>query len=208
MSVKIGMMQNNMKVIGLTGSIGSGKSTVAAILSENGAYIIDADKVGHELYYKRGPAWEALIAAFGDEVLDDDGNIDRSKLAAMVFRDNERLSILNAIVHPLIKQEVSRRLNNARQAGIRLAIVEAALLIEAGWHEMVDEVWLVTADEEVRLRRIMQRNGISADEARRRVQSQIPDAEKAKYADIIIANNGSIDDLKRKVEEVLKREGG
>ncbi|MBZ4665869.1 dephospho-CoA kinase [Mahella sp.] len=197
-----------MKIIGLTGGIGSGKSTVAGILADNGAYVIDADKVGHEVYYKGGEAWDAVVEAFGTDILNENADIDRRKLAAIVFHDNEKLNILNDIVHPLIVQEVLRRIDNARSKGVELVVVEAALLIEAGWHEMVDEVWLITADQEIRLHRIMQRDGISIEEARLRMQSQMPDDERAEYADIIIVNDDGIEDLKRKVKEALQREGG
>lgn len=197
-----------MKIIGLTGGIGSGKSTVAGILADNGAYVIDADKVGHEVYYKGGEAWDAVVEAFGTDILNENADIDRRKLAAIVFHDNEKLNILNDIVHPLIAREVLRRIDNARSKGVELVVVEAALLIEAGWHEMVDEVWLITADQEIRLHRIMQRDGISIEEARLRMQSQMPDDERAEYADIIIVNDDGIEDLKRKVKEALQREGG
>ncbi|MDK2903686.1 MAG: dephospho-CoA kinase [Clostridiales bacterium] len=208
MSEKIGTTRNNMKIIGLTGGIGSGKSTVAGILADNGAYIIDADKVGHEVYYKGGAAWDAVVKAFGADILNENGDIDRRKLAAIVFHDNEKLNMLNAIVHPLIAREVLRRINNARSKGVELVVVEAALLIESGWHKMADEVWLITADREIRLHRIMQRDGISVEEACLRMQSQMPDDKRAEYADIIIVNNNGMEDLKRRVKEALHREGG
>jgi dephospho-CoA kinase len=208
MSEKIGTTPNDMKIIGLTGGIGSGKSTVASMLADNGAYVIDADKVGHEVYYKGGLAWDAVVKAFGTDILNENGDIDRRKLAATVFHDNEKLNMLDAIVHPIIAREVSRRIDNARGKGVELVIVEAALLIESGWYKMVDEVWLITADQEIRLHRIMQRDDISIEEARLRMQSQMPDDEKAEYADIIIVNNNGMEDLKRKVKEALQREGG
>ncbi|WP_049783342.1 dephospho-CoA kinase [Mahella australiensis] len=201
-------MPNDMKIIGLTGGIGSGKSTVASILADNGAYVIDADKVGHKVYYKGGPAWDAVVKAFGTGILNENGDIDRRKLAAIVFHDNKKLNMLNAIVHPIIAREVSQRIDNARGKGVELVVVEAALLIESGWYKMADEVWLITADQEIRLHRIMQRDDISIEEARLRMQSQMPDDEKAEYADIIIVNNNGIEDLKHKVKEALQREGG
>jgi len=198
-------MQNNMKVIGLTGGIASGKSTVASILAQMGAYIIDADKIGHGIYDKHTPVYQDIIDAFGCEVLDADGNIDRSKLAGIVFNDKQKLSLLNAITHPAIKQEVLKRLDKAKKAGFKIAVVEAALLIEAGWDKIVDEVWLVVADENLRLHRLMKRSGISEHDAVKRIKSQASDEEMKKYADVIIVNNGDMTSLKNAVEEALHR---
>lgn len=202
------MMQNSMRIIGLTGGIASGKSTVAAILAKHGAYIIDADKIGHKIYYKGGPAWRGVIDAFGDEILDNGGNIDRAKLGQIVFSDNKKLQQLNAIVHPLMRREIQLQLKDADNRGFAIAVIDAAVLIESGWYTLADEIWLVVADNELRLQRLMQRNGFSRQQAWQRIESQMPDDEKAKYADVIIDNNGDMEELENKVIKALYRKEG
>lgn len=202
------MMQNSMRIIGLTGGIASGKSTVAAILAKHGAYIIDADKIGHKIYYKGGPAWRGVIDAFGDEILDNGGNIDRAKLGQIVFSDNKKLQQLNVIVHPLMRREIQLQLKDADNRGFAIAVIDAAVLIESGWYTLADEIWLVVADNELRLQRLMQRNGFSRQQAWQRIESQMPDDEKAKYADVIIDNNGDMEELENKVIKALYRKEG
>ncbi len=132
-----------MRVIGLTGGIAAGKSTIAQILAELGAVVIDADKVGHEAYRRGTEAWRALVAHFGDGILTPDGEIDRRKLGAIVFADPDQRKALQDIVWPRMKEMIRQRLAELRAAGVQVAVIEAAVLIEAGWTDLVDEVWVV-----------------------------------------------------------------
>jgi len=180
-----------MKVIGLTGGSGSGKTTVAVLLSQlTSVCIIDADKIGHEILKKGKPAYDAVLERFGEAILKADGEIDRKKLGQIVFANQSLLEILNKITHPLIIQEIIERIHQIKSSdkACKYIIVDAALLIESGLHKAVDEIWLVYAPEEIRLKRIAQRDGMTTEEARRRIASQMPWEEMKKYGDVIIDN--------------------
>lgn len=192
--------------IGLTGGIGSGKSTVAKMLEDLGAEVIHADLVGHEVYRPHTAGWRGVVDAFGDEVLKSDQTIDRQKLGAIVFQDPEALKRLNAIVHPLIFAEVERRILRLRESGVsRPIVVEAAILIEANWLPLVDEVWLVVAGREAVIDRLGTQRGLSADEIARRVDAQLSDAERRRAAQVVIENRGSIDELREGVTAAWRR---
>src|ERR1039458_81419 len=146
-----------MKVIGLTGNIGSGKSSVARLLQKLGAGFIDADLVGHDIYNPGTKGWQTVVEAFGRDILDAKGEIDRKKLAAKAFSSSASHEKLNQLLHPLIRQEVEARLDQLRKQGKEVAIVEATLFVEAGWMDMVDELWLVVAPKEITLKRLEDR---------------------------------------------------
>ena len=148
-----------MYVIGLTGGIGTGKSVVAGILSEQGALILDADRLGHEVYLPDRPAYDDIVEEFGREVIAEDGTIDRKKLGPIVFADPAKLARLNAITHPRMKQMMRERLAEAEGAGTRVAVLEAALLFDAGWDDLTDEVWVTVVDAETAARRASERSG-------------------------------------------------
>ena len=149
-----------MKTIGLTGGIGSGKSTVSQLLAERGAFVIDADKVGHEIYLPGKAAWQQVTAAFGSEILAADQTIDRKKLGAIVFGSAEARQRLNAIVHPLMFEDIAARIQAKRATGFSAPIVvEAAILIEANWIPLVDEVWLVEASTGAVVERVAAQRG-------------------------------------------------
>ena len=152
-----------MKVIGLTGNIGSGKSQAASILVELGAAHIDADKVTHEVYEPGTPGWQELVQAFGRGILTPEETIDRKKVSQIVFKNAEAIAKLNKILHPKIRKEIESRLKQYREQGKKAVIVEAILLVEAGWMDMVDELWLVTASRETTLQRLKER-GLSESE--------------------------------------------
>ena len=143
-----------MLVIGITGTIGSGKSTVAGFLRELGARVIDADEVGHEVYLQGSPGWKALVEAFGEKVLAPDGAVDRKKLGEIVFKNPAALAKLNCIVRPLISEEVQSLLKELRKKRTRVVVLEAALLIEAGWGPLVDEIWVTIAHESIIYQRL------------------------------------------------------
>ena len=199
-------MSTRLVTIGLTGGIGSGKSTVASLLEGLGAVVIHADVVGHEVYLPHTEGWRRVTAAFGNEILKPDEAIDRQKLGAIVFRDPAALKQLNAIVHPLIYAEVDRRIRSLRGSNFVLPIVvEAAILIEANWLPLVDEVWLVIAGKDAVIERLSSQRGLSAEEVSRRVDAQLNDAERRKFADVVIENSGSVDELRRRVTSAWKR---
>jgi dephospho-CoA kinase len=195
-----------VRVIGLTGGIGSGKSTVADILEALGAEIIRADSVGHEVYRPRTQGWQRVTEAFGRDIVTPDGSIDRQKLGAVVFGDAHARARLNAIVHPLIAAEIRRRIEAHRAAGsLEPIVVEAAVLIEAGWLSLVDEVWLVVADRDAVIDRLGKQRRLAPEEARARIAAQLSNAERQRYAHVLIRNTGSLEELSEKVRTLWKR---
>jgi dephospho-CoA kinase len=187
-------------LIGLTGGIGSGKSTVAALLAELGAVVIDADRIGHEAYRAGTGGFERVVDAFGRGILAADGTIDRRALGALVFSDSAALARLNALVHPLIADEIRRRIAAARdEAPERPIVVEAAIMLEAGWH-FFDHIWLVSVDRETAVRRLTATRGLTREEVERRIAAQMPEAERRQRADTIIDNSGTLIALRERVE--------
>lgn len=190
-----------MRIVGLVGGIGSGKSEAASILSSMGAEVIDADKVGHAIYAPGTPGFRAVVETFGPEVVGPDGHVDRKMLGALVFADPAELRRLNAVVHPLIRREIELRIAAARErATSPLVVVEAAILLEAGWQSLVDEVWVVTASPETVRARLAQSRGLSADEVAARVARQMSDRERRAAADEIVENDGDVDDLRGRLQ--------
>jgi dephospho-CoA kinase len=185
-----------MKVIGLTGGIGSGKSTVGAFFKELGATVIDADKVGHRLLEEDETVREQIHALFGAAVFDDSGIVNRKKLAAVVFCHHEKLVALDKIMHPRIIAAVNTEIAACAAGGIKVVIVEAPLLIEAGWTKEVNEVWLTHAPPDVILRRLINM-GYSKQEAAARIRCQVQHVERLKYAVRVINTNTSLQDLRR-----------
>jgi dephospho-CoA kinase len=187
--------------IGLTGGIGCGKSAAAAILAELGAVLIDADKVGHEVYEPEKPCWDALVDAFGPEIVAPDRTIDRKKLGARVFSDPSALKRLNAIVQPRIADEINERIRYLRSRGIEAPIVvEAAVLIEAGWQWLVDEIWVITSSRERAVDRVVATRGLWREEVERRIGNQISETERTRDADCVIRNDGSLAELRAEIE--------
>ena len=192
-------MGRDMLVIGLTGGIGTGKSLVSRMLHEHGATIIDADLVGHEAYTPHTETWQVVVDTFGD-VLAEDGQIDRRKLGGIVFSDPKQLEKLNAIMHPRMYKMIEERIQGHQAGGAETIVVEAAILIEAKWTPLVDEVWVTTAPENQVIDRIKGRNNMGEDAARARINSQMSSEERVGHADVLIANDGSMDQLKDTVD--------
>jgi len=189
-----------MLTIGLTGGIGSGKSTVTKILGELGAPIIDADKVGHAIYAPDGPAYNDVIAAFGPGILASDSTIERTKLGSIVFADAGALKRLNSIVHPKMYARMREMVEHLRAGGERNPIVvEAAILIEANWQPLFDEIWLVTASRERVVERIERDRGLKPEQTEARIRAQLPDDERRRHSTLVITNDGTIEELREKV---------
>ena len=197
-----------MRVIGLTGGIASGKSTVARMLERFGAVIIDADLLSREVVAPGAPAYEAIVAAFGSGVVNPDRTLNRPELGRLVFADPGARKRLENITHPAIARRAEERLAECRMKSIPLVVYVAPLLIEAARTSLVDEVWVVYADEATQLERLMQRDGIGADDARRRLAAQMPMDEKVTYGRVVIDNRGTARELEQTVREVWEREIG
>jgi dephospho-CoA kinase len=183
-------------VLGVTGNIATGKSTVVSILRELGAHHIDADLVYRDLVATGQPLLHTLVEHFGEGIIAPDGSLDRKALGAIVFNDADRLAELDALTHPAVIAETDRRADAIREGVI---VMDAVKLIESGHADVCDEVWLVTAPEEMQVRRVMNRNDVDADEARRRVAAQPPLEPKLDRADVVIDNSGTLDELREQV---------
>ena len=194
-----------MKVIGLTGGIGSGKSTVSQFLAELGAVILNADEVGHEAFKPDTEIWREVVATFGRQIVTPNGNIDRKKLGNIVFGNHESLSRLNQIMHPRMYALAKAQLEEYRQQGTRVVVLEAPLLLEAGWTSLVDEVWVTTAPEATVLKRLQERTGLSQAESLTRIRSQLSSEERVRRADVVINTECALDELKSKVKELWQR---
>lgn len=191
-----------MLVVGLTGGIGSGKSTFAALLAERGAQIIDADLLGRDALRPGEPAWHDVVATFGDEVLvEHTMNIDRKKLASIVFNDKEKLAALNAITHPVILRGIADRLESLRNTD-DVVVLDAALIVELGLAESVDVVVVVTADVDVRRRRLAELRGMARDDIVARIGAQASEEDLLAGADFIVRNDGDLAALASEADRV------
>lgn len=194
-----------MIVIGLTGGIGSGKTTVSQILSDMGAMVLDADKIGHELYSPHTETWHLVVDTFGEDILQPSGEIDRRKLGKVVFSDPRALARLNRIMHPRMYDIVKEKIKDERRKGTKVMVVEAAILLEAHWTPLVDQVWVVQAPEDVVIQRLRDKNGFSEEQARSRIRAQLSPQERAKQADVIINNDGDLSAVRSNVEALWEK---
>jgi dephospho-CoA kinase len=197
-----------MRVIGLTGSICSGKSTIAQFLAQMGATLINADEIGHEAYQPHCETWQQVVEAFGKGVLTASDEIDRQKLSEIVFKDPEALKRLNAIMHPGMHRVAEKRIEKLRREGTEVVVLEAPLLIEANWLDLVDEVWVARASEENSLKRCRERSGLSEAQARARMASQFSPDEKAKHASVLIDTNVSLAEVEAMVKNLWRERFG
>ena len=194
-----------MKVIGLTGGTGSGKSVVSKSLAAAGAVIVDADKIAHEIILKGEPAYQEIIEYYGTGILDEEGNIIRKKLGEIVFNDKEKLAFLNQCTHKYITAEVKRQIAEAKEEGTATAIiVDAPLLLEAKLETVCDVVWVVYADPEVRAQRVMARDGITYELAQARIANQKSWDEYKQAADAVIDNSKDLPYLENQLKDILK----
>lgn len=189
-----------MRTIGLTGGIGSGKSTVAQQLEKLGAVVVDSDRAAHETYRPHSAGWHKLVATFGPKLLLPSGEIDRKQLGAIVFSDAAAMAKLNAIVHPLVRQSLEQSIEEHRRKGTRVLVVEVPLLYETGFDKLVDEVWVTRVPEGVAVSRLAVRNGLREDEAQRRIKTQLASEERERRADVVIDTNVDLKQLERNVQ--------
>jgi len=197
-----------MRVIGLTGGIASGKSTVARLLAKQGIPVIDADQLARDAVLPGTAALRQIAESFGEKVLDSAGALDRTILAEIVFADPGARKKLEAILHPAIKALAEKQLAELRQRGVPVAIYMAPLLIEAGVTDRVDEIWVVYVDRETQLLRLIDRDGVSRESAEQRLAAQLSMDEKAAYGSIVIDNSGTPAMLEKRVMELCKTEFG
>ena len=196
---------SRMLRVGLTGNIGSGKSTTASILAELGAVVIDADRVVHELLAPGSAAYESVVQAFGPEILEADRTINRRILGRIVFESPQKRAVLNGCLHPAVLAEIGRRIEDLEKNDRRgIVVVDAALMVETGFHRYFDRVIVVTCDPEIQLARVVLRDGLSVEDVRARMDAQMPAEEKAKVADYRIDNSGSPDDTRRQAIAVYR----
>jgi dephospho-CoA kinase len=197
-----------MVIIGLTGNIGTGKSTVSAILAELGACVIDADKLGHQVLMSNTQAWREIVATFGKSMVAVDGEIDKKKLAEAAFSDPLALERLNQITHPPIINLVKQAIDDCRRKGVKVVVVEAPLLIEAEWTlAVVDQVWLTVAPEECIIDRLTRQRGLDEETIRARLRRQKPPGEKTNRANVVINTDCNRDELKKRVAEAWNKIG-
>lgn len=206
--MKIAQDVGKMKIIGITGGIGAGKSTILSILkAEYHAYVLEADQVAHDIMEPGQRAYTRIVSTFTDAILDEDGRIHRGRLAEVVFQNPDRLKALNEIVHPEVKHFVLEAIQNCRKAGdIPIFVIEAALLIEDGYQEICDELWYVYVPEEIRVRRLMEARNYSREKCEAVMGSQSSDAFYRSHCTHVIENYHSLENTKKQLEELLKKE--
>ena len=194
-----------MKIIGLTGGIGSGKSTVSKFLAHLGAVVIDADKVGHEVFKPGTKAWQEVVDAFGQGIISADGTIDRRKLGEIVFSNPGARAKLNQVTHPLIYEQVKSLIEEYGKKGVAIIIVEAPLLLEVGWKSLVDEVWVTSASEATVIKRLKEQKGLLEAQSLARIRAQLTDEERIRQADVVIDTDCALDELKERVEALWRK---
>ena len=191
-------------IIGLTGGIASGKSTVSNILRQQDVYIIDADKIAHQIMQKGHKGYKKVVDQFGESILDSQNQIDRAKLGEIVFSDNEKLKKLENITHPLVISVIKEKIEK-KQGDYEHIIVDAPLLFESGLDSLTDQDWVVYVDYDIQLKRLMKRDDLSREEAKNRIKKQLSLEKKKELADVVINNNGSIKELEEKVLHKWKK---
>ena len=194
-----------MKIIGLTGGIGSGKSTVAQLLVQEGWVLVDADRIARDIVEPGQPALAELADAFGEDILQADGSLDRGLLASRAFASREKTDLLNSITHPRIQEETQARFEAARQGGADFVVYDMPLLVDKGLHNDMDATIVVDVDVEERVRRLVEYRGLEESDARRRIAAQISDDVRRAAADFVIDNNGPREALDAQVAGVVEK---
>lgn len=190
-------------IIGLTGSIASGKSTVANMLRKYGLPIVDADLVARIVVEPGTPTLQKIVEAFGEEALTEDGAMNRQKIGSLIFHDEAKRKELNSIIHPAIRQEMLRQRDEHVENGAETVIMDIPLLFESKLQHFVDKILVVSVTEETQLKRLMERNLLSEDEAKARISTQLPISVKEQGADAVIRNNGTIEETEKQLQTIL-----
>lgn len=193
-------------ILGLTGGIASGKSTVSAYLAQNGALIIDADLIARQVVAKKSSGLKQVVAKFGEEILTASGELDRKKLGKLVFSNKDLLKALTDITGPLIRAEILREIQAAKKAQVKLVVLDIPLLFETGYQTLCDKVMVVTIPSKLQLERVMKRDNLSAAEARKRIANQLPASKRNELADVLIDNSKSVAETYQQVLKWLKIE--
>lgn len=194
-----------MFILGVTGGIGCGKSTVAALLKEAGLAVLDADAISHELTAPQGKSLPAIVEAFGPDILAEDGSLSRQEMARLVFQDKKQLDRLSGIIHRDVLEEIGLRLDQLSEQKVQAVALDVPLPVKHGFLDRCDQVWCVWADENIRLERLFLR-GLSREEAKLRIRVQLNEEEYRKLSTHMIYNNGDLSDLRTKVQELLESE--
>jgi len=199
----------DMKVIGLTGGTGSGKGAVSDYLKEKGVYIVDTDKIAHDIILKGNEAYDELVAYFGNEIVGEDGEIVRRRLGTIVFAEGgEKLDFLNKCTHKHIYNEMERQIKLAEKEGYKAALLDAPLLIEGNFMNLCDEVWAVYTEQSVREDRIMARDGITREQAKDRISKQKDWKIYESFADVVLDNSTDLDSIRKQAEDALNKSLG
>lgn len=191
-------------IIGLTGSIASGKSTVAKMLKEYGLPIVDADVVARQVVEPGTPTLQKIVEAFGEEALTEDGAMNRQKIGSIIFHDEEKRTLLNSIIHPAIRQEMLRQRDAYIEDGAKTVIMDIPLLFESKLQHFVEKILVVSVSGETQLNRLMERNQLTEEDAKARIASQLPLSVKEQGADAVIYNNGTIEETATQLEDILR----
>ncbi len=194
-----------MKIIGLTGGIASGKSTVATELRKQNVPVFDADEVSRNAVVKGSKGLALVAEAFGADYLTADGEMDRAKVSQLVFSDKEALKTLEGILHKIVWDEAEAFLAEAREQKAKLAVLDVPLLIETKWHERVDLVWLVAVSKEQQIKRAMIRSGMTEEEVKARIAAQMSLEDKKKFADVVLDNSGALEETLEQVHKELAK---
>ena len=200
------MRPSGIRIIGLTGGVATGKSSVARFFEERGVPVIDADQLAREAVSPGSPCLAQLAALFGHGVINAEGALDRKRMGSIVFGDAEKRRLLEEVLHPEIRRLAEERIARAAAAGRRTVVYMAPLLIEAGVTDRVDEIWVVTVRPDIQLERLMARDGIGREEAGRIIASQMPLAEKERHGRVVIDNSGTPEETRRLLAEIWERE--
>lgn len=193
-----------MKKVGLTGGIGSGKSTVARMLADEGFPVVDADQIAREIMEPGSPVLAQVAEVFGEDLIDDTGALNRAELAKRAFSSTEKTEKLNALTHPAIRAESNRRFDEAEKAGARAVIYDMPLLVDLGLHHDMDMTVVVDVDVDERVRRLVDKRGLTEADARARIAQQVDDDTRRAAADIVVDNNGPLEALAAQVEKVVR----
>ena len=193
--------------IGLTGGVGCGKSTVSRYLAKQGIPIIDGDEISREAVMPGSPVMREIERLFGSEMLTEDGNLNREKMAELVFSDEGKRQTLNGLIHPFVWKKTEEATLAAQETGHRFVVLDMPLLLEIGWNLRVESVWVVTVPQEVQIRRVQKRDGVTREQAMARIRKQMPTVSKIGYADIVIDNSGTEEETYRQVDEALAEIG-